>query len=338
MYTLKQLPEDFIVRERSTVKPQKTGYYLYLRLTKRERTIFDVVKELAAKLKIKEKDIGFAGSKDKQAVTEQILSIRGRKQEAIETIQLRGVTLQPFGYGHTPISLGDLEGNAFIIIVRNLDNVQPEKIHCIPNYFDEQRFSLHNKDIGKHLVQKQFKEAAARIQEPSFQEQLQKAPNNPIGALQRLPIRLLRMYISAYQSYLWNETLAAYLRKNGKVLKEVPYSLGTFIFVSDEEKFQELEIPLIGFDSEKLGKDEEIKDSIAPILAKEGLLQHDFIIKQFPDITPEGELRKAFIEVKDLSFGSIEKDELNPGKKKITVRFFLPKGSYATMVIRKLFS
>lgn len=338
MYTLKQIPEDFVVKEKSIVQPQKTGYYLYARLTKRERTIFDVVKELAAKLKLKEKDIGFAGSKDKQAVTEQVLSIRGRKQEAIVRVHLRGVALQALGYGNTPISLGDLEGNEFAIVVRNLDKVRPEKIHFIPNYFDEQRFSLHNKDIGKHLVKKQFKEAAALIQEPSFQEQLQKAPNNPIGALQRLPIRLLRMYISAYQSYLWNETLAAYLRKNGTVLREVPYSLGTFVFVRDEEKFQGLEIPLIGFDSEKLGKDEEIKDSLAPILAKEGLQQHDFIIKQFPDITPEGELRKAFVEVKDLFFGTLENDELNPGKKRITVRFFLQKGSYATIVMRKLFA
>ncbi|MDP3640079.1 MAG: tRNA pseudouridine(13) synthase TruD [Nanoarchaeota archaeon] len=341
MYTIKQLPEDFIVQEKSTIVPRENGPYLYVLLRKRERTIFDVLQELSRKLRIREKDIGFAGSKDKQAVTEQVISLYRKRKEDVLGLQLRGATLSFLGYGTTPISLGDLEGNQFIIVVRNLDEESIKKEHTgeirfFPNYFDEQRFSLHNAEIGKWFVKKHFKEAAALIQEPRFQEQLQKEPNNPIGALQRLPLRLLRMYMSAYQSYLWNETLAAYVREKGKILKEVPYSLGTFVFIDDEERFPQLQIPLVGFGSEELEKEPAVKAIITALLEKEGINHNDFIIKQIPDITPEGELRKAFVEIKDFSRGTIESDELNPGKKKVTVRFFLSKGSYATMVIRKM--
>ena len=343
MYTIKQLPEDFIVQEKSTIIPKENGPYLYLLLRKRERTIFDVLQELSRKLRIREKDIGFAGSKDKQAVTEQVISLYRKRKEDVLYVQLRGATLSFLGYGTTPISLGDLRGNGFIIIVRNLDEktaerAQPEKVRFNPNYFDEQRFSLHNAEIGKLFVKKQFKEAAALIQEPRFQEQLQKEPNNPIGALQRLPLRLLRMYVSAYQSYLWNETLAAYLRKRGTILKTVSYSLGEFVFVDDETLFAMVSIPLIGFGSEELEKEPEVKEIIAALLEKEGINHNDFIIRQLPDITPEGELRKAFVDVKDFSLSAPEQDELNQGKKKVTAQFFLPKGSYATMVIRKLFA
>lgn len=50
----------------------------------------------------------------------------------------------------------------------------------------------------------------------------------------------------------------------------------------------------------------------------------------------EGSSRKALVEVKDLEVNPLEKDELNPGKKKVVLKFFLTKGSYATMVIKKL--
>ena len=60
-------------------------------------------------------------------------------------------------------------------------------------------------------------------------EHLNKAKNDFIGALKKIPIRLLRFYINAYQSYLWNLTLANYLGENGKVIKELEYSLGKFV-------------------------------------------------------------------------------------------------------------
>jgi len=63
MYQIKQIPEDFIVKERSTIIPTPHGRYLYVLLRKTNRNTLDVVKELSRILRIKDKQIGFAGSK-----------------------------------------------------------------------------------------------------------------------------------------------------------------------------------------------------------------------------------------------------------------------------------
>ena len=71
-------------------------------------------------------------------------------------------------------------------------------------------------------------------------------------------------------------------------------------------------------------------------MKKENLTHSDFVIKQIPELSMEGDLRNAFTEIKNLKVGKTEKDELNSGKKKVKISFELGKGSYATMVVRKL--
>jgi len=73
-------------------------------------------------------------------------------------------------------------------------------------------------------------------------------------------------------------------------------------------------------------------------MQKEDLDYTDFVIKQIPEISMEGELRKAFIEINDLQISKPEDDELNQGKKKLKLTFSLNKGSYATMVIKQIFT
>ena len=334
MYTLKQIPEDFIVNERSSVNIKISGKYLYYTLIKKNKNTLDVIQKLSQLLHLPEKNIGFAGSKDKNAVTEQVISIVGASQAKISNLMLNDIQLQFLGSGDTPISLGDLQGNSFEIIIRNLEKEKISKIQYFPNYFDEQRFGSNNAGIGKHLITKEFSEALSLINNDQSNHHLQQHSHDFIGALKLLPIRLLRMYVNAYQSFLWNETLAQYLQKHGKVVKEVPYSLGKFIFIRDEEKFINLKIPLLGFGSEEM-ESAEVKKIIWELMKKDSITYNDFIIKQIPELALQGELRNAFVEVKDSVIGKTEEDDLNAGKKKIRVSFFLPKGSYATMLIRR---
>ncbi|MBU0457323.1 MAG: tRNA pseudouridine(13) synthase TruD [Nanoarchaeota archaeon] len=331
MYILKQLPEDFIVKEISNVEIKDKGKYFYYKLKKTNRNTLDVVKEIAKQLNVKEKQVGFAGSKDKHAVTEQLISA----PKKLDKINIDKVSLEFLGYGNKPISLGDLEENEFEIVVRHLENFSIDKINLVENYFDEQRFSLHNVDIGRHLIKKEFEDAVKLIDDSRANEHLKKRKNDFIGALKNLPIRLLRMYVNAYQSYLWNETLAGHLRKKGKVLKEVEYSLGKIVFVSDAEKFVDLEIPLIGFGCESL---DNFKDIIKKIMEKENLDYPDFVIKQIPELSLEGDLRKAFVKINNLKISKETNDDFNKDKKKLTVKFSLGKGSYATMVVRRMIS
>src|SRR3989338_11258951 len=68
--------------------------------------------------------------------------------------------------------------------------------------------------------------AAALVDDVKVRKYLERKPTDFVGALKNVPIRLLRMYVNAYQSYLWNKTVATYLEKVGKVLKKVSYSEG----------------------------------------------------------------------------------------------------------------
>ncbi|MEK6809865.1 MAG: tRNA pseudouridine(13) synthase TruD [Nanoarchaeota archaeon] len=335
MYKLKQVPEDFVVIEVPSVKTGKSGKYCYFWMKKSGRNTLDAVKELAKRLRVKEKEIGFAGSKDRHAVTEQMISIAGVKREEVEKIDLENISLEFYGYGVMPISLGDLLGNRFEIVIRNIEDEKIEKVHLIENYFDEQRFSENNVEIGRNLLKKDFAKAVSLVDDFKVRKYLEIKTNDSVGALKVLPLRQLRMYVNAYQSYLWNKTVARYLEKNGEVLKKISYSGGELVFISDAGKFKELKIPLIGFSHETVG-DAEIQGIIDALMDEEHLSYADFIIKQIPELTLEGELRNTFIEVKDCKIGKKEKDELNPGRKKVKVSFALPKGSYATMLIKRI--
>jgi len=62
-----------------------------------------------------------------------------------------------------------------------------------------------------------------------------------------------------------------------------------------------------------------------------------FVIREIPELSSEGVMRNAFVEVSNLSISDFDDDELNEGKKKCTVKFSLPKGSYATIVVKSMF-
>lgn len=371
-YIIKKLPEDFLVKEISSIEnkdvfednntskkdilqktSRKKSKYFYVLLQKKQRNTLDVVKEIARQLRIKEKQIGFAGNKDKQAVTEQIISIPSVFSKKIEILQLDKVTLKVCGHGSTPISLGDLQSNAFEIVVRNLPNnftkeapptslstslsiSSAQETSFSENYFDEQRFSTHNVAIGRALLKKNFLEAVMLIRKEACLEHLKNHPADFVGALKKVPIRLLRMYVNAFQSALWNKTAAEYLRRKGKIQKIIPSSQGELVFAKNTEAFKEVQIPLAGFE-ELATNDLEMQEIVKRLLEEEKLTSVDFIIKQIPELTAEGGLRSLIVKLEQIKIGIAEEDELFPGRKKIKVCFTLPKGSYATMVIKKWF-
>jgi len=196
MYKIKQIPEDFIVKENIKLDLCKGDYYYYL-LKKKDWNTLDAIKAIVSKLNIPIKNIGFAGNKDKTAITEQVISIYKTK---IDNLKLKDIELGYLGQGKERINLGDLQENKFIINVRNLDNKRKLKISKIKNYFDEQRFGINKENaiIGKKLVKKEFKEACELLK-------LDVKNNDYINALRKYNKKMLLFYIHSYQSYIWNK-------------------------------------------------------------------------------------------------------------------------------------
>ena len=301
-----------MVKEIPLGKPGKTGKYCYFLLRKRNVTTLRAVELLAHKLQLPLKNIGYAGNKDKVAMTEQVVSVKGLRSIPRDTSQLKFL-----GKGNEPMSLGDLQGNKFIITVRNIDK-KPKPLHTFINYFGEQRFSAHNVEVGRAIVRGDFKSAAAQIAQdhPRYAAQMKArlANNDYVGALRCLPKKLLMLYVHAYQSWLWNKTVDDYMKENPK----------------------EKAIPIIGFGTEL--QENKLKTIIKKLMKKENVTFRSFIIRKIPELSAEGDERALFAEVKNLKIPALEKDELNQGKKKVNISFTLAKGCYATEFIRQLFS
>lgn len=311
---IKQTPQDFIVEEIINLKISKEGKYAYIKVTKINLNTLDVVNILQNQLRIPRKFISFAGSKDKNAITTQYFSIQNIKKEKINQLKHPNLKIEFISYGSKPISLGTLEGNKFTITL----DFKPNKITEIINYFGEQRFSKNNVEIGKSIIKKDFKKAIELIDNQILTSRLKEKPNDFIGAIKTLDKRLISLYINSYQSYLWNKAASEYLKS---ILKKSEYKeYESLIFPT--KKLKNIQIPLISFDTEF--KNKEIKAIYEKLLKQEKIELHDFITKQFPDQLPITTLRDLIIKVRDFKY------------KNNKLTFQLPKGSYATILIKHI--
>lgn len=303
-HVLKHLPSDFVVKEVSTIKPQSAGRFLYFTLTKTDFTIHEALRRLASELRLPPKNFSYAGIKDRRAITEQVCSVSGATKEQLAKVKLKDIELLFTGYGNEPVHVGDLEGNRFEIVLRNLDKL-PKINAKFRNLFGEQRFSTQNVEIGRLLLQRKFKESAELIstKDAKLTQLMNLGPANDfVGALRRVPRKELLFFIHAFQSHLWN--IAAM-------------------------KTKQEELPLVGFGT--VVDDPATKQAIA----EENIKPRDFIIKELPEISAEGGTRKVWAQTKDLKVGKLEPDEYFEGKKKIKLEFFLPKGCYATEFVKQ---
>ncbi|OMJ16330.1 putative pseudouridine synthase [Smittium culicis] len=135
--------------------------YLHFSVLKYNRESVDVLKEIATRLRIGDKNVSFAGTKDKRGVTTQRFSLFNTKATKLIGLNklLRGVLIGNFKYSEKQITLGDLSGNRFEIYLREID---PEKKSAVEdaiksvshngfiNYFGLQRFG--NSAIGTHNI------------------------------------------------------------------------------------------------------------------------------------------------------------------------------------------
>ena len=149
---LRTKPEDFVVDEIPLpFREVDDGPYLICRLTKTNWELQRAVKEIAKRLGISHRRIAWAGTKDKNAVTTQLISIYGLAPGAIEQVNLGDISLEVIGRSQHPLILGGLLGNRFDILIRDCTpECLPERVHEVtgvastgaPNYYGLQRFGV----------------------------------------------------------------------------------------------------------------------------------------------------------------------------------------------------
>jgi tRNA pseudouridine13 synthase len=250
----------------------------------------------------------------------------------------------------------------------------------LPNYFDDQRFGsvgAAQEFVAKEMVFGRFERAlwlalAAPYEHdradakrekatlcelwgkwPECQAKLPKGharslvsylaahPTDFKGAVARLRPELQGLYLSAYQSHLWNKMLSTWLTTTlgAANLCDVELKLGRVpapVRVPDEHRgaWDALTLPL---PSARVKPDPGAPwlPTIEDALKAEGLTLPELRIKgmQKPFFS-KGD-RPASVRPEGLSSTSAP-DELNKGRAKLTLRFDLPKGSYATMLVKRV--
>jgi tRNA pseudouridine13 synthase len=149
------------------------------------------------------------------------------------------------------------------------------------------------------------------------------------------------MAVSAFQSHLWNETLRRYLgfRKFSAWLA-YPGAVGDYLFYAGLSQPAREELAHKSFPTaagKMVWNDETARKVFSGVLAEEGL--HTGLFSRFPlrQAFFKSSLRPVLVFPAGLTAHSGE-DELYPGKTKITLAFTLPRGSYATLLVKRLFA
>jgi tRNA pseudouridine13 synthase len=264
----------------------------------------------------------------------------------------------------------------------------------LPNFFGHQRFGTIRPNthlVGRFLVQEDLEKAAlAYLAESSLHEHpesrearqrlhetedfkealrtfprrlkyermmlshLATQPRDLLGAFRRLPLTLRRLFVQAYQSFLFNRFLSKRIRREiplntaqagDYAVKLDSIGLPTASFTqataqslqsvqkSIDENEMCIALPLIGFEQNpSAGVQGEIEEEI---LETESLTPDDFRISSLPEISSRGGLRTALTPIINLSIEELSKDSANPSSRALKLGFMLHRGCYATVLLRE---
>ena len=335
---------DFVVEEVPLYEFSGNGEHLVLKIRKKDMTTWELVQKISEVIGCKVRDIGYAGLKDKDGVTTQYISIYKKYEKKIKNIQSQNIKILETFYHNNKIRIGHLKGNKFYIRFKKVTSVDAKKIENVlkiietnglPNYFGYQRFGVegNNYKIGKEILfGKRFIKSRKKRD----------------------------FFISAYQSHIFNlwlskrveisklftsfstkelESLFIYPKeviksiKNqpnffkmflGDVLHHYPYGKVFDCIEIDKEvqRFAHKELTITGI---LPGKKVKQANDIAGIIEKDFISECESVIDKM-----NGSRRFAWIFPEILS-QTYKKEEAW-----YELSFFLPKGSYATVLVEEI--
>ena len=219
-------PEDFIVEELPLYEPARTGTHTFFAIRKRNLSTFEAINRIARDLQVRTQQFGYAGLKDKNAATTQVLSVEGASPEQVLKIEQPDIEVLWAERHPHKLRVGHLQGNRFQIRLRDiphdaLSRVEPvmERLATegVPNRFGAQRFGNKNDShlIGKALVKADWDavvhymltDDALQIDDIARRMQRELAKKSPEKVVMCIPHRLRRLFLSAYQAFLFNRVL-----------------------------------------------------------------------------------------------------------------------------------
>jgi tRNA pseudouridine13 synthase len=298
--TLKRLNEDFIVTELPLQQPSGEGEHIWLDIEKNGANTAFVAQQLAEAAGVQDVNVGYAGLKDRYAITRQWFSIYLPKGETPDLTQLQHPEFKVLSQSRHAKKLrpGDLQGNRFRIVLREVTgerdaietNLKAVASDGVPNYFGAQRFGHGggNVEQGRAMLAREI-----RVRNPKKKG----------------------IYLSAVRSLVFNDVLALRIQQGlwgktlpGDVMDETGRPTG----------------PL-------WGRGRVITTDQAQALENGVAERHATLCEGMEYAGLDQERRALVASPADMSWEWPQTDQL-------VLTFFLPAGNYATSVLNEILS
>lgn len=323
---VKDSPEDFRVEEIPAYRPLGAGEHLYLFIEKRDLSTQDAARLIATALEANERDVGYAGQKDRHAVTRQWMSVH-TKRDTIEIADPRIKIIESGRHGNK-LRIGHSRGNRFVVVLRDTAPNPAQAAQRIldelsrmglANFYGEQRFGRDrdNAVLGAALLGIGDHPQLGRAKRDRF---------------------LRRMALSALQSELFNRVLTARLADGlfdrviaGDVLRKRA-SGGVFFTTdpaTDQPRVDSLELDITG----PLPGNRERPAATATAREREDAVLADADIPREAfdrgGEECEGTRRPFRVPVESPTVREVDPNA-------VEIAFSLPAGSYATRVLAEV--
>lgn len=326
---VKHCREDFVVTECALLVPSDAGEYVGYVLRKEGLTTFAALDMIAEAWDCPVDEIGYAGLKDEDGVTEQSVTLpRPRvEQGALKRLSLSSsdgeLSLEQTGPVRYPLAVGDLVGNVFRVQVRDLPTGVADALRTVCsedqtflNYYDVQRFGVAEGPktshlIGAALLRGDHPEALrllvdARVPES---EAARSWDGDPAEFFERFDPRKSAFYLCSHESHLWNARLSSEFESTASSIVVSPHEgirFGLAMSPRDVRRF--------AADTPSL-----------PIIKHRSVQGH---------VEASDSRRTAVVQLRCAVV--LQADTCFPQRVMAELRFFLPSGCYATMAVRSL--
>jgi tRNA pseudouridine13 synthase len=331
---LRATPEHFLVEEIALYTPQGDGQHLYVNLTKVGLTTKEVQEQLARLFQLRPSEVSFAGMKDKHARTTQTFSLNVGHQPSGTAKQYVADSMQRIrdhlnlevhwaDLHRNKLRLGHLLGNRFVITITNLERSVAESVARaqaivdemartgVPNFFGPQRFGATGSNVRQGMAML-------------------------LGERNKSARWLRRLLSTAYQSYLCNRYLARRIETgafrhllSGDVAKK--HATGGMFAVADVDVEQPRYVAQeISFTAPMYGPKMWAATGDAALLEAEILAESPVKMEHLEAAGVEGTRRLGRLLLPDCTV------EANEALQGVTISFALPKGAFATTILREV--
>ncbi len=340
-FDFQQTVERFFVEEIPLYPFSGSGNFLILKIKKQDMSTWKLITVIAKATGLAERDIGYAGLKDKNATTIQYISLPKKvEKELTKNLTTPKIEILERYYNRAPIKIGHLKGNRFVVVLHHIEarsakffTTVAKKMQKdgIPNYYGYQRFG---EDSRSFLQGKEIAHSGKKLR----------------GSKEKL-------LVAAYQSYLFNQWLTQRVKLSKLVMtlspteaaKKLAYPLDLVKMLAKQPQFFKL---FLGdqMGAYPYGKSTTVKDMLqytTPFVQQKssptGLLcgeraeraREDAYYLEEPYDDQElnalkGDRRFAWIWPKEVE------TTYTPLTKQLSVAFYLPKGSYATTFLEEI--